>query len=128
MRRYMTLALSLVACSFVWAQSQFPPSPRPGSSVPGETQKTPDTKPPVGPPGLSDSSVPRREPAGTASSELDDLMAETRSILATRISSDGMAKYLDDENKALGKSPSWKKVHLRMKAILAIEQNADTNK
>src|ERR1700681_2255373 len=139
MRRCMTLALSLVACSFVWAQSQFPPPPIPppsqyppspgtGSSLPGETQKKPNTKPPVGSPGRSDSSKPHQEPACTDSSELDGLMAETRNILATVVTSDGMAKYLDDENKAFGKSASWKKVHFRMQTILAIAQNANANK
>ena len=66
--------------------------------------------------------------ACTDSSELDGLMAETRGILTTVVASDGMAKYLDDENKAFGKSASWKKIHFRMQTILAIAQNANANK
>jgi len=44
-------------------------------------------------------------------------MAETRGILTTVVTSDGMAKYLDDENKEFGKSASWEKIHFRMQTI-----------
>jgi hypothetical protein len=115
MRLFSMAALSLFACSLVWAQSQLPPRPSASPGV-GQIQIPPKPLTQPAPDPCTDSTV------------LDSLMAKTQGILNTRFTSEAMAKYYDQENKSFGTGSSWSKVMNRVNAIQATEKNADANK
>jgi hypothetical protein len=115
-RYNLIVVFSLLLCCSAKAQGNLPPPPQPAPA-----QLPPADVPPRPPAAQSGQTS---SPRPCASSELDKLMTETKRILARQISSDGLTRYLQDENKAYGPEASWTKVHARMQDILNNEQNA----
>jgi hypothetical protein len=124
-----TLLLSAVVCISAAAQIQVPGSlpqpwaPRP-PSTPSPTHMPSDIPPaekqaPSAPTIAPSCDDKLRSVLTERNKDLKELMDETENLLRSRVDSDGVQEYLQDEEKNYGKAPSWVKVHTRMTHMLA---------